>query len=886
MAEPDATELIDRAETLPYGRAKTVLLEEAVRVVGDTDLDLAFRARLNLVSAYVHGGERGKGLVPFSWCLTEYDADPVRFAWAKHTVWWAFKWAPATLIRFPEVDLDSTMATLDEMERRYAADGHSPHPVHALRCAVANHLGDMERAAAEYRAWIASPRGPLSDCIGCDPGAKVEYLVGTGRLEEALAQALPVLDGTFSCTSQPQGILTDVLEPYARTGRLTEAADAHRRAYPHLRSRGASLGSIATHVEFCVRTGNEPRALEIVASHLHLLAKPDSPHAAMCFSAAASVTLHRSAADDATALLEGRPMTELAAELAGQARALALQFDERNRTDHQSRLIEETLAGEPWADYVPLSEQARRASTLRASRTRRTEPEEPAAPEPPTATEVATAELLDQADAARRTGDAERLTALREEFETRVPERDRTTLDQARLLEARAFELYFAAREAEEAVPALDVLLDALTLYDAAGDRDRARETRARIGRINLSLGNIAEAVAVSEQPLRELIAGGEHVSGWRLDLARLLLATDRPEEAEEQLTAARTDVEPQAAAGRAWIHGDVLLELGRPDDAIGEYRAALDAIGDGEVPVRLLWHLGRALLILGEVEAARAELIEASALLAAAGGADPWLDLDLATAYLRADQAAEAIATAEGALPAIAEAGDVGAEAWLRELLADAYRRIDSPDDALEQLAVLRQLVAEDAERAGAVDEARADLLQGLERFAEADELFAAATATCAEIPDRLRLLRKAADIADLRSDPARADRLRADAERCLDQVANEEEIHLFHRAGLALDRAYAAINRGQTAEAARHATSAENGYRFLGIPHLVAQAVLLRLHVTTDADPATVRADWETLTPGEEMWFRLGYALHDVLTTQERTQEAAALLEVLEAE
>ena len=59
----------------------------------------------------------------------------------------------------------------------------------------------------------------------------------------------PVLAGTLTCSEQPQGILTNLLLPYVRTGRLDQARDAHHRAYRLHRPNLADLGDIADHIE-------------------------------------------------------------------------------------------------------------------------------------------------------------------------------------------------------------------------------------------------------------------------------------------------------------------------------------------------------------------------------------------------------------------------------------------------------------------------------------------------------------------------------------------------------------------------------------------------------------------------------------------------------------
>ncbi len=76
--DPMNQELVDRlqrAESAPYGKARSALLEDVVRRADAAgEEDLAFRSRLSLVTAYVMGGEPRKSLVPFARCVADWDA--------------------------------------------------------------------------------------------------------------------------------------------------------------------------------------------------------------------------------------------------------------------------------------------------------------------------------------------------------------------------------------------------------------------------------------------------------------------------------------------------------------------------------------------------------------------------------------------------------------------------------------------------------------------------------------------------------------------------------------------------------------------------------------------------------------------------------------------
>ncbi|WBB78754.1 hypothetical protein O7606_21445 [Micromonospora sp. WMMD882] len=354
---------------MPYGSGQIAALEQLLRRVDAAeDRELAFATRMQATTGYVYGGEPAKSFVTFSWCLAEFDRDPQPYH-AQHArmLLWHFKYMVNGLLKVPEVPLDRTLAVLDDMERRYRAGGHSLQTVHKHRYLVAAHVGDDEAAAHWYAQWQTTPRDDLSDCAGCDPTTQVNHLADTGRHEEAVALAEPVLAGRLSCTEQPQTILTALLTPYLRTGRHEEARTAHREAYRRQRGNLADLWDIADHVEFRTVTGNAPQALELVERHLDWLDQAPSPAAAMHFAAAASAALRQ--VDGATAVYRRAagdrpavdvPAARLADELAATATGLADRFDARNGSTRQSELVAARLAARPTGPHLPLSASLRR----------------------------------------------------------------------------------------------------------------------------------------------------------------------------------------------------------------------------------------------------------------------------------------------------------------------------------------------------------------------------------------------------------------------------------------------------------------------------------------------------------------------------------------------
>ncbi|MEV6148803.1 hypothetical protein AB0L53_00530 [Nonomuraea sp. NPDC052129] len=352
--------LLAEAARLPYGEARTVLAERALREAEVLrEPEPAIAARLALTQAYQYGGEPAKSFATFSRTVAAYDAEPGRFTeWQARRVLWQFKWIMSDMRRFPEIPLRRALDALDDMERRYREAG-APQAVYAQRCRVALHLGDEPGTEEWLHRWETAPRDDLSDCRACDLGGRAYVLASLGRYEEAVAVGGPVVAGEFSCGVQPQSILCTLLTPYLKTGHLDEAAEAHRRAYRIVQGQIGYLDDIGDHLEFCALTGNETRGLEILERELPLLERPPSPAQARSFMAGAALVLRRlmeTGHDGLTVRRAGRdvPVPELHAELAAGAREIAARFDARNGDDVHTRRVAATLAAEPLVAHLPL----------------------------------------------------------------------------------------------------------------------------------------------------------------------------------------------------------------------------------------------------------------------------------------------------------------------------------------------------------------------------------------------------------------------------------------------------------------------------------------------------------------------------------------------------
>jgi tetratricopeptide (TPR) repeat protein len=940
--EDELWHLLDEARDMPYGTGQIALVEQVIQYADAAGLDeVRFAGRMFATHAYTHGGEPAKAFVTFSWCLGEYDREPSRRSREdERLLLWHFKYVTNALTAFPEVPLARTYAVVDDMERRYRAGGHSLHAVHRQRWGIANHVGDAPAAEEWYARWCAAPRDQNSDCEGCDPGAKVTHLVESGRDEEAIVLAEPVLQRRLTCPEQPQSILTDLLPAYLRTGRLAEAADAHRRAYRAMRGNLADLGTIADHLMFCAWTGNEARGLEIVQRHLGWLDRSPSPWATMRFAAAAARVLDGLVAAGHTGLTVRRgaddlPVPKLAAELADLARDLSAQFDARNGTDRQGARVAEWLAAEPLVDYLPLSAVEAQSRPARPAVPARDEEraaqpiEYPADP----------AELLDLAERLFREHRTAQAEAAWRHFDERHPADTLSALLAARRVDGRGLVAAGVERHAE----AEAAWREAADGYAAAGDEVRRQVTLSRLGTLLCATDRYAEGLAMVEESTGELLdcpeadrrVGAELRLAYALSLghrpgealaaveramthaaaippgaadplltaeiamrrAQFLLVLGRAAEAAESASVARERYEsvgdPPAAALAWLLYAHALADSGDHGGAADAFGAALARSAEPDVVLSGQHGRGRALLAAGDPRGAVAPLVEAVAGFVAAGN-DPaaaFARFDLATAYHGGGQALDAAEAAEEALPALEQLGAQDAADRCRYLLSLAYRDLDQPDEAL---GLLDQLVTnldgyDNLAGRAQMHEEAGQILYRLDRDTAAARRFGAAADGYRDaglVLDEVRARRWAALALRWADEPDQAIVTLITAEELAAGLPADDPSSTWERAMLAFDGARVQIGVGRLDEALDRSVASGDGFRSIGAFGEALQADLLhaellfRLDRAAEAEPV-LRAVLGTAPRDSPARENGAWLLTEVLTALGRDDEAAAIRE-----
>ncbi|WP_171169126.1 tetratricopeptide repeat protein [Streptomyces sp. I05A-00742] len=700
----------------PEGPGRNAGAERLVDEAGACgDARLLIDALFNLLSAYNFSSESQKMFVPFARVLRMWDERPEDFdEYAAHRLHWMFKWVSSGMLDQPDIPLASVEKWHAEMEHRYRLAGHGERAVRQGEFRIARDTGDTARAERAFTAWLAADRDRMSDCHACELHTQGSWLDRLGRPEEALKIWAPVLAGEYTCAHEPHVVLAASLLPLVRLGRTDEARAHHLRGYRMIRDMESMRSTVGDHIEFCALTGNEARALEILAEHPGHFAPSGDPDTLLEFLGPVALLARRltelGLGGRSVPGPAGREWTaaELHAYAREEALAVAHRFDRRNGSTVTSARALERMDAEPLTERLALGVRAERLTTaprpapapsaeappvgdfqeLLATARRLTEEPAPGSTAAWEAASRAARGHEDGLDALTRAEladhDAMRLVDGPEEAAARFREaaglyEEAGFPDRAAGARARgALALSFGGR-AEEARAAADAECALLrALYDEGRAAPRIVAAvllyRCRVFHHQLSSGPVeAESLAALEAALDEAIAfAEEHLPAGRVMSGRLAdalhlrgelaLGTGDPARAAELFGRA---VEVTDATDLAWYAPEARSGLARAAMACGDpgtaaeaARSALehgaDSLEEAHV-AQLHMLLSEALTATGRHEPAAEHALEAAHWADQAGEGDTlgaWARLTLGGALHRLGRSEEAAAVLETVLP------------------------------------------------------------------------------------------------------------------------------------------------------------------------------------------------------------------------------------------
>ncbi|QFG20436.1 hypothetical protein [Actinomadura sp. WMMB 499] len=357
------------------GKERFVAAMEAVLADAEAlgDPEMLFKVRVDYGYALrsknwkAHSREvMGEALGVLRAALLMWHAEPHRYSPAHVTAMWTqlynvLDW----YVRMDVEPADRVHRLIDELER------YCPPTRRWSRYALDDTRMDLEarrgNVAEVERLWgRLHVQGMPEEHFVPDGHAGAHALMWT-RLERydlAVTALAPVVAGHIP-VSEGNAYETGLLMPYLHTGRFDEAVAAHQRTYA---LPGLTYEDVAAQLEFCARTGNEERGMDVLHRNLGRIGL-DGRYAVHMWTAAAAALLCRRVCalgldrewfwpcdcdDPDCDYLPLITYAKLGEQLRWTAVNLARDIGEKDGSTHLPERIEALIRAEPVVDRLEL----------------------------------------------------------------------------------------------------------------------------------------------------------------------------------------------------------------------------------------------------------------------------------------------------------------------------------------------------------------------------------------------------------------------------------------------------------------------------------------------------------------------------------------------------
>lgn len=206
------------------------LLEKAVKMASEYD-DIIFqmKCRFDLTDVYIATGDIMKGIINFSWCVSQKDKGYVDES-VIYQILWQYKYIIDTIPNFAAIPCDKINKLFEEMRKMYLENNLSLSPYYNLKVAAAMYgINDGIDIRDYYKKWITEPvDDEYSDCDACLTAQKVMYHLFIGDYEKALKEAQSIISGKSKCAHVPHVPFGELILPIYSMGNY-ELADLIQR---------------------------------------------------------------------------------------------------------------------------------------------------------------------------------------------------------------------------------------------------------------------------------------------------------------------------------------------------------------------------------------------------------------------------------------------------------------------------------------------------------------------------------------------------------------------------------------------------------------------------------------------------------------------------------
>lgn len=369
--EITATDLLNKANNLPYGEEERDVLHEALVLTQETgDEDAEYRVRLALTASYRNAEDNAAFLTHFSAAVGMHDRDPQRFPGESDgtypDLFWQYKHAINVVTMSCVFSRAQADAMLDQMDTHFRNAGVPETAVDIERRDDAIVNGEPATALAlQARIDAAGGEDPFDDCPTCRLAGRMDLCLATGDLEGAHGALMQILDvGNVGCVMEPETSLSRFML-IALKNDDTDLARFAQQTSASANPRFQGLDTVGLHLEFLGVTGNYTRGLGLLQRYQRdLTTDPLATGEAFGFLAGAWVLLTATQrAGFGAVVVSGSGAPDLqpfygpsdtdpassqdftVAELAGRCEAAAValgeRYDQRNGNDNFTRRVAE-----------------------------------------------------------------------------------------------------------------------------------------------------------------------------------------------------------------------------------------------------------------------------------------------------------------------------------------------------------------------------------------------------------------------------------------------------------------------------------------------------------------------------------------------------------------
>lgn len=278
MTHERITEILESLDDLEYPN-RIGPAEEAVNLADRLgDQELAWKARFELLTATVFGGEPEKALVAFAWLESKSTQEPERFPASRAVkgryltetdLLWGYKWIGLNLPDFVEISRRDIEAVNHRMRDQFEENHVSLRPYWTVKACTYQSLGDDRVKIQEaVNNFEASPRDIYADCFACEWNFRIEMALLQGDLERAFSLGEKLIEGNYGCASVPHITFTSLMIPAWRAGLKDKARVFHQRGYDLCKNNRDLLISVCEHIDFRLLEGDWPGAYAMLQRHV------------------------------------------------------------------------------------------------------------------------------------------------------------------------------------------------------------------------------------------------------------------------------------------------------------------------------------------------------------------------------------------------------------------------------------------------------------------------------------------------------------------------------------------------------------------------------------------------------------------------------------------